>query len=37
MVGMVFESDRDTRVRVGVRKSRGEYVAWSVSCGASAG
>jgi hypothetical protein len=37
MVGMVFESDRDTRVRVGVRKSRGEYVAWSVNCAESAG
>ena len=36
MVGMVFESDRDTRVRVGVRKSHGEYVAWNVSCAASA-
>lgn len=32
MVGMLFESDRDTQVRVGVRKSRGEYVAWNVSC-----
>lgn len=36
MIGMVFESDRDTQVRVGVRKSRGEYVAWNVSCAASA-
>jgi hypothetical protein len=32
MVGMVFESDRDTRVRVAVRKSRGEYAAWNVNC-----
>lgn len=32
MVGMVFESDRETRVRVAVRKSRGEYTAWNVSC-----
>ena len=35
MVGMLFESDRDTQVRVGVRKSRGEYVAWNVSCAAT--
>lgn len=34
MVGMVFESDRDTRVRVAVRKSRGEYAAWNVNCAA---
>jgi hypothetical protein len=32
MVGMVFESDRDTRVKVAVRKHRGEYVAWNVNC-----
>lgn len=32
MVGMVFESDRDTRVRVAVRKNRGEYAAWNVNC-----
>ncbi|SDF50767.1 MULTISPECIES: hypothetical protein [unclassified Duganella] len=36
MVGMVFESDRDTLVRVAVRKSRSEYAAWNVSCAASA-
>lgn len=36
MLGLVFDSDRDTRVRVGVRKSRGEYVAWSVNCSADA-
>lgn len=34
MVGMVFESDRDTRVRVAVRKHRGEYAAWNVNCAA---
>ncbi|MYM24517.1 hypothetical protein GTP46_17880 [Duganella sp. FT135W] len=34
MVGMVFESDRDTHVRVAVRKSRGEYAAWNVNCAA---
>jgi hypothetical protein len=33
MVGMVFESDRDTSVRVAVRKHRGEYAAWNVNCG----
>ncbi|WP_373987976.1 hypothetical protein [Duganella sp. BuS-21] len=32
MVGMVFESDRETHVRVAVRKHRGEYAAWNVSC-----
>lgn len=32
MVGMVFESDRDTRVHVAVRKSRGEYTSWNVNC-----
>ncbi|TFW18519.1 hypothetical protein E4L98_18155 [Duganella callida] len=32
MVGMVFDSDRDTTVKVAVRKSRGEYAAWNVSC-----
>jgi hypothetical protein len=32
MVGMLFDSDRDTQVRVAVRKSRGEYTAWNVSC-----
>ncbi|SHM25705.1 hypothetical protein SAMN05192549_101117 [Duganella sacchari] len=32
MVGMVFESDRDTRVHVAVRKHRGEYAAWNVNC-----
>ncbi|WP_432379286.1 hypothetical protein [Duganella sp. P38] len=36
MVGMVFESDRDTLVRVAVRKSRGEYAAWNVNCADSA-
>lgn len=36
MVGMVFESDRETRVRVAVRKSRGEYAAWNVNCAAAA-
>lgn len=37
MVGMVFESDRDTVVRVAVRKHRGEYTAWNVSCATAAG
>ncbi|MFS2003606.1 hypothetical protein ACEN9F_08265 [Duganella sp. CT11-25] len=32
MFGLVFESDRDTVARVAVRKHRGEYVAWNVSC-----
>jgi len=32
MLGMVFESDRDTVARVAVRKSRGEYTAWNVGC-----
>lgn len=32
MFGLVFESDRDTIARVAVRKSRGEYAAWNVSC-----
>lgn len=32
MFGMVFESDRDTKATVAVRKHRGEYVAWNVSC-----
>jgi hypothetical protein len=32
MFGLVFESDRDTTARVAVRKHRGEYVAWNVSC-----
>jgi hypothetical protein len=32
MLGMVFESDRRTVARVAVRKSRGEYAAWNVSC-----
>jgi hypothetical protein len=32
MFGMVFESDRDTTATVDVRKHRGEYVAWNVSC-----
>lgn len=32
MLGMVFESDRETVARVAVRKSRGEYTAWNVSC-----
>ncbi|MYM36334.1 hypothetical protein GTP38_18540 [Duganella sp. FT94W] len=36
MVGMVFESDRDTVVRVAVRKHRGEYTAWNVSCATAA-
>ncbi len=36
MVGMVFDSDRDTRVRLAVRKHRGEYAAWNVSCAAPA-
>lgn len=35
MVGMVFESDRETQVRVAVRKSRGEYAAWNVNCAAA--
>jgi hypothetical protein len=34
MFGMVFESDRDTLARVAVRKHRGEYAAWNVSCSA---
>lgn len=34
MLGMVFDSDRDTQVRVAVRKSRGEYAAWTVNCAA---
>lgn len=32
MFGLVFESDRDTVARVAVRKSRGDYVAWNVTC-----
>jgi hypothetical protein len=32
MFGLVFSSDRDTVARVAVRKSRGEYAAWNVSC-----
>lgn len=32
MFGLVFESDRDTVARVAVRKHRGEYAAWNVSC-----
>jgi hypothetical protein len=32
MFGLVFESDRDTLATVAVRKHRGEYVAWNVSC-----
>ena len=32
MFGMVFESDRDTVATVAVRKHRGEYTAWNVSC-----
>lgn len=32
MFGLVFESDRDTLARVAVRKHRGEYAAWNVSC-----
>jgi hypothetical protein len=32
MFGMVFESDRDTVAKVAVRKHRGEYTAWNVSC-----
>jgi hypothetical protein len=32
MFGLVFESDRDTLVKVAVRKHRGEYAAWNVSC-----
>ena len=32
MFGMVFESDRDTVATVAVRKHRGEYAAWNVSC-----
>jgi hypothetical protein len=32
MVGMVFESDRDTHVKVAVRKHRGEYASWNVNC-----
>ena len=32
MFGLVFDSDRDTQATVAVRKHRGEYVAWNVSC-----
>ena len=32
MFGLVFESDRDTVATVAVRKHRGEYTAWNVSC-----
>lgn len=32
MYAMVFRSDRDTTVRIGVRKRGPEYTAWSVSC-----
>lgn len=32
MFSLVFESDRDTTARVAVRKHRGEYAAWNVSC-----
>jgi hypothetical protein len=32
MFGLVFESDRDTVAKVAVRKHRGEYAAWNVSC-----
>lgn len=32
MFGLVFESDRDTTATVAVRKHRGEYTAWNVSC-----
>ena len=32
MFGLVFESDRDTVATVAVRKHRGEYAAWNVSC-----
>lgn len=32
MLALVFRSDRDTSVRVAVRKHRGEYTAWNVSC-----
>jgi hypothetical protein len=32
MFGLVFESDRDTTATVAVRKHRGEYAAWNVSC-----
>ena len=32
MFSLVFQSDRDTVARVAVRKHRGEYAAWNVSC-----
>ncbi|MYM40820.1 hypothetical protein GTP27_15945 [Pseudoduganella sp. CY13W] len=32
MFALLFDSDRATRVRVAVRKHRGEYAAWNVSC-----
>ncbi len=32
MLALVFRSDRDTSVRVDVRKHRGEYTAWNVRC-----
>ncbi|WP_332856244.1 hypothetical protein [Duganella sp. S19_KUP01_CR8] len=32
MFSLVFESDRDTIARVAVRKHRGEFAAWNVSC-----
>jgi len=32
MFSLVFESDRDTTARVAVRKHRGEFAAWNVSC-----
>ncbi|NGZ85585.1 hypothetical protein [Duganella aceris] len=34
MFGLVFESDRDTVAKVAVRRDRGEYTAWNVSCNA---
>jgi len=32
MVGLVFDSDRDTVAKVAVRKSGNDYDAWNVSC-----
>ena len=32
MIGLVFESDRDTIAKVAVRKSVNDYDAWNVSC-----
>ena len=32
MIGLVFDSDRDTVAKVAVRKSGNDYDAWNVSC-----